>query len=93
MFHVGSKILAQWIETVKNLNDSDRNSQAHATTPKQDQQIVSLAEEQIFATSRDVTTGNQSRSKREECSEAAATYNRPLSKALLTENRRMNRFK
>ena len=37
------------------------------TIPKQDQQIVSLAEQQTFVTSRDITTENESRSTRERC--------------------------
>ena len=52
------------------LNDSDRTDQAHAMTPKQDQQIVLLAERQTFVTNFDITTENESRSTREQCDNA-----------------------
>ena len=47
------------METVKNLNDSDRTGRARATTQKQDQPIVSLAWQQTFVTSRDITSEGQ----------------------------------
>ena len=84
--------LNRWKEST-NLNDSDRTDRARAATPKQDQQIASIDEQQIFVTSRDITTENESRLKRERCDEAEAKYSRPLSKPLLTENHRMNRLK
>ena len=42
------------------LNDSDRADQARTTIPKQDQQIVLLAEQQTFVTSPNITTENES---------------------------------
>ena len=69
-------------------------------TPKQDQQIVSLHEQQTFTTSRDITNQlNRKRVKVNETmvqrhyNEAAAKFSRPLSKLLLTENYQMNRLK
>ena len=56
--------LNQW-KQLKNLNDSDQTDRTHATTPKQDQQVVSVVEQQIFVTSRDIT--NQLNRKRENC--------------------------
>ena len=88
------------METVKNLNDRDRTGRAGATIPKQDQQIVLLAEQQTFITSRDITNQlNRKRVRIDErtagrrSNEAGAKYKRSLSKPLLTENHQMNRFK
>ena len=40
-------------------NDLTRTSRAYATTSKQNQQIVSLDEQQTFVTSRDITSKGQ----------------------------------
>ena len=47
------------METVKNLNYSGRTGRACATTPKQDQQNVLLADQQTFVTSRDIMSEDQ----------------------------------
>ena len=84
--------LNRWKQS-KDLNDSDRTNRPSATIPKQDQRVVSLAEQQTFVTKRDITNQlNRKRLKIDEktvgrrLNEAAAKYNRPLSKPLLTEN-------
>ena len=48
---------SRWKQS-KDLDDSARTGRSRATTPKQDQQILSLAEQQIFVTSRDITRTN-----------------------------------
>ena len=95
----GQYWLSRWKRS-KNLNDSDRTGRACATTPKQDQQIISLVEQQIFVTSRSITSQlNRKRVKfnektvRRRFNEAGTKYSWPLSKPLLTENHRMNRLK
>ncbi|CAF1258371.1 unnamed protein product [Didymodactylos carnosus] len=91
--------LQRWKQS-KDLTDASRSGRRRMTTPKQDQRIVSLAEEQTFVTIQDVA--HQMKRKRVEISErtvrrrlkeAGAKYNRPLAKPLLTERRRENRLK
>ena len=53
--------LSRWKQS-KDRGDSARTGRPRATTPKQDQQILSLAEQQTFVTSRDIT--NQLNRKR-----------------------------
>ena len=84
----------------KNFNDSDRTGRASARTPKQDQQIVSLAEQQTFVTSQNITNQlNRTRVKinertvRRSLNEAAIKYNRLLLKSSLTANHRKNSLK
>ena len=45
--------LKKWKRT-KDLSDSIRTDRPRSTTQKQDQQIISLAEQEMFATSRDI---------------------------------------
>ena len=91
--------LSRWKQS-KDLNDSAWTGRPCATTPKQDQQILSLAEQQTFVTSRDIT--NQlnrkqvkinERTVQRRLNEGGGRYNRPLLKPLLTENHRINRLK
>ena len=91
--------LSRWKQS-KGLDDSARTGRPRATTPKQDQQILSLAEQQTFVTSRDITNQlNRKRVKinvrtvRRRLNEGEGRYNRPLLKPLLTENHRINRLK
>ena len=91
--------LGRWKQS-KDLDDSARTGRARATTPKQDQQILSLAEQQTFVTSRDITNQlNRKRVKINEqtvqrrLNEGGGRDNRPLLKPLLTGNHRINRLK
>jgi transposase len=91
--------LKRWTQS-KDLIDSTRSGRPRATTSKQDQRIVSLAEKQTFITAGDIV--NQlnlkqvvvsERTVRRRLNEAGAKYNRPMSKSLLTERHRENRLK
>ena len=70
------------------------------TTHKQDEQVVSLAEQQTFVTARDIankltntgTTVNR-RTIQRHLNETGVKYNRPLSKPLIIEVHRKNRLK
>ena len=91
--------LSRWKQS-KDLDDSARTDRPRTTTPKQDQQILSLAEQQTFVTSRDITNQlNRKRVKinertvRRRLNEGGGRYNQPLLKPLLTENHRINRLK
>ena len=41
------------------MSDSIRTGRPSSTTQKQDQQIISLAEQEMFATSRDIAKKNE----------------------------------
>jgi transposase len=91
--------LKRWKQS-KDLSDLTRSGRPRATTTKQDQQIISLAEQQTFITSRDITNKLNrkgvminERTVQRRLNEAGARYNRPLSKPLLTEVHRKNRLK
>ena len=91
--------LQRWKQS-KDLTDTSRSGRRRMTTPKQDQRILSLAEEQTFATAQDVA--HQMKRKRVEISElivrrrlkeVGAKYNGPIAKPLLTECHRENCLK
>ncbi|CAF3368546.1 unnamed protein product [Rotaria socialis] len=91
--------LNRWMES-KDLTDSTRSGRPRATTQKQDQRIISLAEEQPFVTAQDVTNQLErrggavsERTIRRRFNEAGARYSRPMSKPLLTERHRQNRLR
>ena len=91
--------LKRWMQS-KDLTDSTRSGRPRATTAKQDQRIVSLAEEQTFITARDITNKLKrkqvvvsERTVQRRLNDAGAKYNRPMSKPLLTEHHRDNRLK
>ena len=90
--------LKRWTQT-KDLKDSTRSGRKLATTSKQDQRIVSLAEEETFITARDIANNLNrkqvvitERTVQRQLNEAGAKYNRPMSKPLLTERHRENRL-
>ena len=58
--------LSRWKQS-KDLDHSARTGRPRATTPKQDQQILSFAEQQTFITTRDIT--NQLNRKRTKINE------------------------
>jgi len=101
--HCGVTTVKRWLKRwkqSKDLSDSSRSGRPRATTPKQDQQVVSLAERQTFVTSRDIMNQLENkgvkideRTVRRRLHEAGAKYNKPLSKPLLTENHRDKRLK
>jgi transposase len=91
--------LDRWKES-KDLYDASRSGRPRATTPKQDEQVLSLADQQMFVTSRDIQ--NQLKRKGAEISErtvrrrlneAGAKFSPPMSKPLLTEGHQKNRLK
>jgi len=91
--------LDRWKES-KDLTDLPRSGRSRSTTPKQDEQIVSLANKETFATSRDIQ--NRLKRKRVHVSqdtirrrlhEAVGKFSPPMSKPLLTEDHRKNRLK
>lgn len=100
--HCGVTTVKRWLKRwkqSKDLTDAPRSGRPRATTPKEDQRIVALAEQQTFTTSRDIA--NQlnkkgveinERTLQRRLNEAGAKYNRPLSKPLLTENHREKRL-
>lgn len=90
--------LRRWNQS-NDLTDAKRSGRPRTTTSKQDTRIVSLAEQQTFATSRDLTDQMtkkgvkiSERTVRRRLTEAGAKYNRPLSKPLLTEGHRKKRL-
>jgi transposase len=91
--------LKRWTQT-KDLKDLTYTGRPRATTSKQDQRIVSLAEEETFITARDIANNLNrkqvvlsERTVRRRLNEAGAKYNRTMSKPLLTERHRENRLK
>jgi transposase len=91
--------LARWKET-KDLSDLPRSGRRRGTTPKQDEKILSLAGDEMFATSSDIEDRlKKKRAKisqrtiRRRLREAGAKYGLPMSKPLLTEGHRKNRLK
>ena len=78
--------LERWKQT-KDWSDSIRLGRTQATTLKQDEQIISLVEQQTLVTARDIAhnlrktgaTVNEKMIQRR-LNEAAAKYNQPLSK-------------
>jgi len=101
--HCDVKTVKRWLKRwnqSKDMSDTPRSGRPRVTTAKHHQQIVSLAEQQTFVTSRDIT--NQLNKKgvninettvRRRLNEAGAKYNGPLSKPLLTETHREKRLK
>lgn len=90
--------LKRWKQS-KDLTDAPGSGRPRATTAKQDQQVVALAEQQTFVTSEDIA--NQlnkrgvvisQRTVRRRLNEAGAKYNKPLSKPLLTDHHREKRL-
>ena len=100
--HCSSSTVKYWLKRLKqskDLTDSTRFGRSRATTPKQDQRIVSLAEEQTFDTVRDIANQLQrkqvvisERTVQQRLNEAGARYNRTMSKPLLTERHQENRL-
>ena len=98
-----SKTVKYWLdrfEQSKDLGDSRRSGRPRATTPKQYQKIVSLANEETFITSQDIhnklkrkRVDINERTVRRRLHEAGAKFSRPLSKPLLTDKHRNNRLK
>jgi len=100
--HCDVKTVKRWLKRwkqSKDLSGAPRSGRPRATTPKEDQQVVALAEQQTFVTSRDIA--NQlnkkgvkinERTVQRRLNEAGAKYNRPLSKPLLTESHREKRL-
>ena len=91
--------LDRWKQS-KDLTDSNRSGRARANTQKQDQRIISLAKEKTFITPQDISNKLNrqgvvvsGRIVRRRLNEAGATYNRPMSKPLLTERHRKNRLR
>jgi transposase len=91
--------LDQWKKS-KDLTDLPLCGRPRATTPKQDKTIVSLANRETFATSRDIQ--NRLKRKRVDISprtiqrrfnEAGAKFSPLMFKPLLTEDHRKNRLK
>ena len=83
--------LDRW-EQSKDLTDSNHSGRARATTQKQDQRIISLAKEKTFIIAQNISNKLNRQgvvvSGRTVCrrlNEADETYNRPMSKPLLTE--------
>ena len=101
--HCDEKTVKRWLKRwkqSKDLTDAPRSGRSRVTTPKQDQQVVALAEQQTFVTCQDIT--NQlnkkgveisQRTVRRRLNEAGTKYNQPLSKPLLIENHREKRLK
>ena len=81
--------LKQWKQS-KDLSDSIRFGRPRATTPTQDEQIVSLVEQQTFVTVRDIAnklrkagaTVNERTMIQWHLNEAGVTCNRALAKPL-----------
>src|ERR1700722_16648611 len=98
-----SKTVKYWLdrfEQSKDLSYSRRSGRPRATTPKQDQKIVSLVNEETFITSRDIHNKLKrkridinERKVRHRLHEAGAKSSRPLSKPLRTDKHRNNRLK
>lgn len=96
------KTVKYWLnrfEQSKDLSDSRRCGRPRATTPKQDEKIVSLANEETFITSHDIhdklkgkRVDINARTIRRRLHEAGAKFSRPLSKPLLTNKHRTNRL-
>ncbi len=91
--------LDQWKES-KDLTDLTPSGRRRATTPKQDEQIVSLDDREMFATSHNIE--NHLKGKRAKISqriiqrqlhEAGAKYSPSMSRPLLTEDHRKDRLK
>lgn len=91
--------LDRWTES-KDLTDLPRSGRPRATTSKQDEEILSLADQKMFATSGDIQ--DRLKAKRARISqdtirrrlhEAGAKYGPPISKPLLTEKHRSDRLK
>ena len=78
--------LRRWKQS-RDLSDSIRSGRVRATTPKQDEQIVSLAEQQTFVTARNIAnklrktgaTVNEGATILQRLNEAGTKYyNQPL---------------
>jgi transposase len=91
--------LNRWKDT-KDLATLPRSGRSRKTTPKQDKKILSLANEEMFATTSDIE--DRLKKKRPKISrttvwrrlrEARAKYDLPMSKPLLTEDHRKSRLK
>lgn len=91
--------LDRWKES-KDLTDFPRSGRKRKTTPKQDEQILSLADKDLFATSGDIEDRLKKkglkisqRTVRRRLHEGGGKYNLPMSKPLLSEDQRKNRLK
>lgn len=89
----------RWNET-KDLTDLPVSGRPRSTTPKQDEKIVSLAVEEMFATCGDIAdrlnkkgVEIDEKTIQRRLHEAGAKYGPPMSKPLLTERHEKNRFK
>ncbi|CAF1556304.1 unnamed protein product [Adineta ricciae] len=99
--HCGVTAVKHWLKRwkqSKDLTNAPRSGRPRATTPKQDQQVVALAEQQTFVTSENIAkqlnkkgVKISQRTVRRRLNEAGAKYNKPLSKPLLTDNHREKR--
>lgn len=101
--HCDVKTVKRWLkrwQQSKDLTDAPRSGRPRATTAKQDQQVIALAEQQTFITSQGIANKLNKkgveisqRTVRRRLNEAGAKYNQPLSKPLLTDNHREKRLK
>jgi transposase len=101
--HCGLTTVKYWLKRwkqSKDLSDANRSDRPRATTQKQNQQILSLTEQQTFVTSRDITNKINKkgvkideRTVRRRLNEAGAKYTQPLLKPLLTEGHRKKQLK
>jgi transposase len=96
------KAVKYWLDRYKeskDLTDLPRSGRPRATAPKQDKSIVSLANKETFATTRDIK--NRLKRKgvdisqetiRRRLNEAGEKFGPPMSKPLLSENHRKVRL-
>ncbi|CAM4744983.1 unnamed protein product [Rotaria magnacalcarata] len=101
--HCSPSTVKYWLKRCmqfKALSDSTRSDRPRRTTPKQNQRVILLAEEQTFVTAQDIANKLKlqqvvvsDRTVQRHLNEAGAKYNRPMSKPLLTEHHRQSRLK
>ncbi len=91
--------LDRWKKT-KDLTNLPRSGRKRKTTQNQDKKILSLADKELLATSSDIEDSLKKKGPKISQStvqrrlrESRAKYNLPMSKPLLTEGQRKNRFK
>jgi transposase len=99
----GKSTVKYWLDRwkgSKDLADFPRSGRRRATTPKQDKNILSLADEEMLATSSDIKDRLKKKGTKisqttiwRRLHEAGGKYNLPMSKPLLTEDHRKNRLK
>lgn len=97
------KTVKYWLDrwkASKDLTKSTRSGRPRETTPKQDQQILSMANQQISVTSRDIENRLKrkgvrisQRTVRRRLNEAGAKFSPPMSKPLLNSDHQNNRLK